>query len=455
VIDDVRRLGGFGIAAHPDSPKAELQWREWNAPFDGIELLNPDTTWRVWAQQAARASNAPSDVKWRARRTLALSLLDYPVRPAETIASLLHVESPLKAVRQWTTIAARRRLVAIAGIDAHAKLALRGDPGDAGFALPLPGYEPSFRVMSVHVATERPLSGNAAADANALCAGHPQRAPLCRGRRHRHAAVVRIQRLQRAWHRARRRRTGGRRAAHVAREKQRATGLHDLSSGAGPRCWAMSITNRSSRSTHLRIRRSTGWRSDPAVRNPIAWLRSNAIYVRGSAPPPAPPARPAATDTVAIFDGKFGDRMARRARHLVGRCRRAGDDGRGARNPVPLRARRRRSHRSVCGARLRHPAHWVRRRSRHVYRARREADADLGSAARGDGVVDRWQRSVYVDTFDRERTVFFDDCLPVGTTHTDRAPLPHVRSVMFVVDTTNSKPGASGRLWIKKAALQR
>jgi hypothetical protein len=73
----------------------------------------------------------------------------------------------------------------------------------------------------------------------------------------------------------------------------------------------------------------------------------------------------------------------------------------------------------------------------------------------GDGVVDRWQRSIYVDTFDREHTVFVDDCLPVGTTRTDRAPLPHVRGVMFVVDTTNSKPGASGRLWIKKAALQR
>src|SRR6185436_1193339 len=168
VIDDVRRLGGFGIAAHPDSPKPELQWHEWDAPFDGIELLNPDTTWRVWAQQAARGSNAPSAVRWRARRTLTLSLLDYPVRPAETIASLLHVESPLNAVRHWTTIAARRRLVAIAGIDAHAKLALRGDPGDAGFALPFPGYEPSFRVMSLHVATEHPLSGDAAADANAL-----------------------------------------------------------------------------------------------------------------------------------------------------------------------------------------------------------------------------------------------------------------------------------------------
>src|SRR5712671_780210 len=28
VVEDVKRLGGFGIAAHPDSPKAELRWRE-------------------------------------------------------------------------------------------------------------------------------------------------------------------------------------------------------------------------------------------------------------------------------------------------------------------------------------------------------------------------------------------------------------------------------------------
>src|SRR5262245_50102123 len=130
VIEDVRRLGGFGIAAHPDSPKPELQWREWTGPFDGLELMNPDTTWRVWAQQAARGSNAPSDVRWRARRGLAASLLVYPVRPPETIARLMNVTPAVDAVRHWTEIAARRRLVAVAGIDAHANLALRGDPSD-------------------------------------------------------------------------------------------------------------------------------------------------------------------------------------------------------------------------------------------------------------------------------------------------------------------------------------
>src|SRR5882672_6033515 len=75
VIDDVHRLGGFGIAAHPDSPKVELRWREWSAPFDGIEMLNPDTSWRLWAQQPG----------WRSKWQLFTAVVEYPFRPAETI----------------------------------------------------------------------------------------------------------------------------------------------------------------------------------------------------------------------------------------------------------------------------------------------------------------------------------------------------------------------------------
>src|SRR6266446_3126272 len=44
VVEDVGRLGGFGIVAHPSSPKPALSRRAWNAPFDGIEWLNPDTS---------------------------------------------------------------------------------------------------------------------------------------------------------------------------------------------------------------------------------------------------------------------------------------------------------------------------------------------------------------------------------------------------------------------------
>jgi hypothetical protein len=74
--------------------------------------------------------------------------------------------------------------------------------------------------------------------------------------------------------------------------------------------------------------------------------------------------------------------------------------------------------------------------------------ADVG------GEAERWQRSVYVDTFDQERTVYFDDVTPVGATQTWKPDFTGVRGILFVVDTTNTKPGTSGRLRIKSAALQ-
>jgi hypothetical protein len=46
VAEDVARLGGFGIAAHPFSPRAGLAWSDWNVPLDGLEWLNADSDWR-------------------------------------------------------------------------------------------------------------------------------------------------------------------------------------------------------------------------------------------------------------------------------------------------------------------------------------------------------------------------------------------------------------------------
>jgi len=65
----------------------------------------------------------------------------------------------------------------------------------------------------------------------------------------------------------------------------------------------------------------------------------------------------------------------------------------------------------------------------------------------------RWQRSVYVDTFNQERTVFFDELTPIGETAMWKPPLDQVRSILFVIDLTHAKPGASGRVWISEPAL--
>jgi hypothetical protein len=131
VVDDVRRLGGFGIAAHPDSPKAELAWSDWEAPIDGLELSNLDTSWRV---QAAGG--------WRSRLALAHALLSYPLRARESIGRLLRRSDLLE--RRWTRLTATRQVVGLAGADAHARLELRDQaPGTTPVSLPFPGYGPS------------------------------------------------------------------------------------------------------------------------------------------------------------------------------------------------------------------------------------------------------------------------------------------------------------------------
>ena len=55
VVEDVKRLGGFGVVAHPNSPKPDLSWDDWDAPFDAIEWLNPDTSWRLKVASARMA----------------------------------------------------------------------------------------------------------------------------------------------------------------------------------------------------------------------------------------------------------------------------------------------------------------------------------------------------------------------------------------------------------------
>ncbi|HKB12491.1 MAG TPA: hypothetical protein VKD69_17640, partial [Vicinamibacterales bacterium] len=296
VVEDVRRLGGFGIAAHPDSPKPELKWREWSAPIDGVELLNPDTAWRVWFE-AAKGSEG----KWAARRRLTFALFDYAYRPAEVMASLI---PPSRAVMNWEGLTRRRRVVAIAGVDAHAKIAPRNaDPGDSRFALPFPGYEPSFRVLSVHVRTDRALSGNnAAADA----------AMLMRAIRggHFYTAVDAVATPPSFEFTA----SNDRGTVHQGDELGAGSAITLRVRSNAPAGFTTSIWKGAAllSGDHHEQEFSVETTGEPAVYwvevratgqpNPLTWIRSNAIYVRAADAPPGPPARPAATVPEAIFD---------------------------------------------------------------------------------------------------------------------------------------------------------
>ena len=76
-------------------------------------------------------------------------------------------------------------------------------------------------------------------------------------------------------------------------------------------------------------------------------------------------------------------------------------------------------------------------------------------APRNGGQADSWQRSIYLAPGSEDRVVYFDDLSPAGRAETLRPPLDRVRSVLFVVDPVNTKRESAGRIWIKRAALQR
>ena len=145
VVEDVSRLGGFGIAAHPDHPKAELAWTDWSAPIDGLEWINADSEWRNESPLA-----------------LARVLFDYLLRPGPALASVF--DRPERTLARWDAMSRDRRVTALAAVDAHGGGG--GSPrDDESRPVVGPSYEASFRTLSNRVVLERAPTGDAAGDA--------------------------------------------------------------------------------------------------------------------------------------------------------------------------------------------------------------------------------------------------------------------------------------------------
>lgn len=446
VVDDVRRLGGFGIAAHPDSPKAELRWTDWDTHIDGVELLNADTSWRV--------HTAPGG----ARFPLIRGLFTYLIRPSETIATLFTDSPELRA--RWGETLAPNGVVAVAGADAHAKLVLLDDKaGNPRYWLPFPGYQPSLRVLSVHVRPSAPLSGDAAADAALLLKAFRS---------------GQLYTAMDAW------------AAPPAFE-------FSASNASGSARMGEHLGDAGPISFHVRSNApaaylTTVWRDGQAMterdlpefrfdtpsagdaaywatirdpRRPSSppWLTSNAIHVGATSTAQArSPARgPSTGSTLSLFDG-----------HSTAGWTRESDSGSLSTIDVvqmiagiELRLRYGLTGGSpvgqYAGAAV-ETSHGVGDYDRVAFTIRGEHPMRVSIQVRAEvanAPPERWQRSIYVDATENERSVRFDDMRPVGVTHTPRAILEAIRAVMFIVDTTNSKPGASGRIWIKNVRLER
>lgn len=451
VAEDVRRLGGFGIAAHPDSPKPQLRWNDWSVPVDAIEIVNLDTSWRQWAQRAnAPADSGASSQRWPARRRLLAALSAYPFRPAETIGSLVQTGG---VVQRWAALAAERRVVMLAGADAHARLGLRADPADSTWVLPFPAYESSFRTMSVHVALDQPLTGNADADAaglmRAIRAGHAYTAL---------DSVATPPSLEVVATNARgtarpgdQLPPGGPVTLHV-RSNAPASFTTVVWNGA-TRLDAdhheqdFTVVAPEATGAYWVEVRSSGRTPD------AAWLTSNPVYVRDVSAPADDRRRAVAATTQALFDGRSG--AGWRVEHDPTSL--AAVDVAPMVGGAELRFRFGLSGGSLVGqvaALVVDTPNGAASADRVTFTMRAEQPMRVSVQLRtGGDASDRWARSVYVDATEQERTILFDDLRPVGQTATLAPPPAAVRSLLFVIDTINTKPGTSGRLWVKQAVF--
>ena len=144
-----RTCGGSAGSA---SPRIRIRRRTSCAGASGTRRSTA-SSWSTPIRAGARASRRTAGGRW------STAFGTYPFRPSETIGQLFGESTAAPA--RWESLTRRRRVVALGGTDAHAKLAFGDvDPGDNRFSLPIPSYEAAFGSLTLHARLDGALSGD-------------------------------------------------------------------------------------------------------------------------------------------------------------------------------------------------------------------------------------------------------------------------------------------------------
>jgi predicted metal-dependent phosphoesterase TrpH len=431
VVEDVARLGGLGIAAHPVSPKAGLAWTDWNARFDGVEWLNGDAEWR--------------DEGWGA---LARSGATYFLRPAASVARVL--DRPTDLLARLDRIARERDVLIVAGTDAHGGAGAEGQR-----RIPIPSYRSMFQSFAVRVSLRGALRGDARHDMDLLLDGL----------RHRrvYTAIDAVAGPARVTFTAQSGRTraemGGRLAAagqvtlRVRSNGPPGTTIELLRDGKSMATAPIPDLERAVDHSLAAYRVEVHVPGSPGE-PPVPWVLTNAIVVgRGEDPAPSPSAdiRP----RIVLLEP--GDRSRWSAEHdptSHADVSAAPTGGGGAlsltftlgldagASPYAAIVRDVPSGLAACGTLV------------LTVSANREMRASVQVREPGGdtpALGQRWRRSIYVPTTPRTVTLPLSELRAVpGASR--KTPMPGaVRSVLLVVDTVNARAGEAGVLRVHRA----
>ena len=433
VVADVRRLGGFGVVAHPDSAKPELRWRDWDAGIDAVEWLNADTEWRD------------------ERRThLMRALVRYPLRPAETLAALL--DRPDTTLDRWDALTIRRPVVTLAGADAHARAGWMDDDANGyrrGWFLRIPSYEASFRTFAMRVSLDRPLGSDAAADAAQIIAS------LKRGAVYTAVDALGSPAALEFFGTA-----GGRRVGEGEQFNDLASpiALTARTNATGDGTIVLRRDGRVVKQNSLPALTFDGagegtyrvevYLSSVTGDPPVPWIVSNPIYVRPAGwgvPVPSLPQNP--TSTRGIQGGPWHTEQDDSSSAAVAQkdyptgpveftFRLAGGERRGQYAALGIGVGNALSEHTLV-----------------AFRAHASRPMRMSVQARHPATGDRWQCSIYLDAETREVIVPLADMTPVGSSRTFEPA--QADTVLFVVDATNTLPGTSGTFTIENLRVER
>jgi hypothetical protein len=433
VIEDIARLGGMSIVAHPASRKPDLQWLDWTSSFDGLEWLNGDSEWRD-----------------ESHMTLLHALLTYPLRPAETLGKLL--DRPEEVLRRWDELAQRRRVVAVAGADAHARLALRSapDPYDGSAALRLPGYERVFDAFSIVIPQLR-FSGDATEDAARVVGeirqGHvfssvdalatPAALSFTATSGSRQAGGGDVLPLQ------------GPVSVRVASNAPANSTVTLFKDGVQVATSSRAVLEFSGPATPAVYRAEIGLAHAPGE-PPVPWIVTNPIYAGRSEQAPAATERRSVRTSATIYDNGPATGWA-----VEASAQSAGaiDVARALGGGTQLRWRY-----ALGGAPADGPyvalvvaaGPSIATADRVMFTARSDKPIRIAVQVRvpKGPQGERWQRSFYADDQPREITVFFDDLRPHGSTTTPQPVLSEVQALMWVLEPPHTALGTNGQVWL-------